>query len=103
VNENVSYNDVAFDRASNGERVFTVHIINMRSTYQFDRHFLVRAIEQFDSSRHRLLTDLLAAYEFVPGTVAQAGYGSLFEKRDVFNYTTVSRGLFFKVSYLHRF
>ena len=103
INENVSYNGVAFDRASNGERVFTVHIVNFRSTYQFDRHFLVRAIEQFDSSKHRLLTDLLAAYEFVPGTVFQAGYGSLFEKRDIVNYTTVSRGLFFKVSYLHRF
>jgi uncharacterized protein DUF5916/cellulose/xylan binding protein with CBM9 domain len=103
INEDVNYNGVAFDRASNGERVFTVHIVNLRSTYQFDRHFLVRAIEQFDSSKHRLLTDLLAAYEFVPGTVVQAGYGSLFEKRDFANYATVSRGLFFKVSYLHRF
>ena len=103
INESITYNGVVFNRASNDEHIFTVHIVNLRSTYQFDKHFLIRAIEQFDSSRHRLLTDLLAAYEFVPGTVAQAGYGSLFEKRDVFNYTTVSRGLFFKVSYLHRF
>jgi Domain of unknown function (DUF5916)/Carbohydrate family 9 binding domain-like len=103
INESVTYDGVRFERASNGEHIFTVHIVNLRSTYQFDRHFLVRAIEQFDSSQHRLLTDLLAAYEFVPGTVAQAGYGSLFEKREIVNYTTVSRGLFFKVSYLHRF
>jgi len=103
INEDVNYDGVAFDRSSNGERVFTVHIVNFRSTYQFDKHFLVRALEEFDSSQHRLLTDLLAAYEFVPGTVAQAGYGSLFERRNLANYTTVSRGLFFKVSYLHRF
>jgi hypothetical protein len=103
INQNISYNGVRFNRASNGEHVFTVHIVNLRSTYQFDKHFLVRAIEQFDSSSHRLLTDLLAAYELVPGTVFHAGYGSLFEKRAAANYTTVSRGLFFKVSYLHRF
>ena len=103
INQNVSYNGVRFDNALNGQRVFTVHIINLRSTYQFDKHFLVRAIEQFDSSKHRLLMDLLAAYELVPGTVFHAGYGSLFEKREFENYFAVSRGLFFKVSYLHRF
>ena len=40
-----------------------------RTTYQFNKHFLVRLLEQFDSSSRRLLTDLLASYEFVPGTV----------------------------------
>ena len=33
----------------------------------------------------------------------QAGYGALLEKQPGQNYTTVSRGLFFKASYLHRF
>jgi hypothetical protein len=103
VNQNVSYSGVRFDRASDGQRVYTVHIVNLRSTYQFNRHFLLRAIEQFDSSRRRLLTDLLASYEFVPGTVFHAGYGSLFEKPDGIEYVTTSRGLFFKASYLHRF
>lgn len=103
VNQNVSYSGVRFDRASDGQRVYTVHIVNLRSTYQFNRHFLLRAIEQFDSSRRRLLTDLLASYEFVPGTVFHAGYGSLFEKPDGIEYLTTSRGLFFKASYLHRF
>jgi hypothetical protein len=111
-NENISYNGVLFDRASDGTRVFSVHIVNMRTTYQFDKHFLVRVIEQFDSSQRRLLTDLLASYELIPGTVFHAGYGSLFEKRgfeggtlipNVGNYLTTSRSLFFKASYLHRF
>jgi len=92
--------------------VFTVHIVNLKSTYQFDKHFLVRLLEQFDNSSHRLLTDLLASYEFVPGTVFHAGYGSVYEKREfqdgtlvpnAGNYLTVRRGLFFKASYLHRF
>jgi hypothetical protein len=103
VNQNVSYSRTQFDRVSNGQRVYTVHIVNLRTTYQFSRRFLVRAIEQFDSSRKRLLIDLLASYEFVPGTVIHAGYGSLLENRDSTEYLSTSRGLFFKASYLHRF
>ena len=72
---------VRFDRESTGERVYNVNIVNLRTTYQFDKHFLVRLLEQFDSSSRRLLTDLLASYEFVPGTVFHAGYGSLYEQR----------------------
>ena len=71
-------------------------------------------LEQFDSSLHRLLTDALAMYEFVPGTVVHGGYGSLYERRQTspvvansaatdLRYFTVNRGLFFKVSYLKRF
>jgi len=111
-NQSVDYSAVRFNRASNGERVYTVDIANLKTTYQFSKRFRTRLIEQYDSSTHRLLTDLLASYEFTPGTVFHAGYGSLYEKRDFqtdgipssgARYTTVSRGLFFKASYLHRF
>jgi hypothetical protein len=103
--QNIEHSMVRFKRASTGERVFDVDIVNTRTTYQFNKHFLVRLLEQFDSSSHRLLTDLLGSYEFVPGTVFHAGYGSLYEKQTTVanNYLTVSRGLFFKASYLHRF
>ena len=112
--QSVDINTVRFNRTSTGDRVFAVDIVNTRTTYQFSKHFLVRLLEQFDSSSHRLLTDLLASYEFVPGTVFHAGYGSLYEKQTAQpgtlvpnnfggNYMTVSRGLFFKASYLHRF
>jgi hypothetical protein len=114
INLNTQYNGVRFNRASNGEHIFTVHIINLQATYQFDKHFRVRAIEQFDSSQHRLLTDLLGMYELVPGTVFYAGYGSLYERPAVQTaalvpntlgngYLTTTRGVFFKASYLHRF
>jgi hypothetical protein len=104
--QNVDYNGVRFDRESDGVRIYTVHIVNTQTTYQFDKHFRLRLLEQFDSSQRRLLTDFLAMYEVVPGTVFHAGYGSLYEKQTQqpsAGYLTVSRGLFFKASYLHRF
>jgi hypothetical protein len=70
------------------------------------------AIVQYDSSQHRVLTDLLGSYELLPGTVAYAGYGSLIEQRNFQNdawitgagrYQTSRRGLFLKASYLYRF
>jgi len=111
-NQNVSYNGVRFERADTGEHVFDVTVINSKTIYQFDKHFLLRLIEQYDSSRHQLLTDVLAAYELVPGTVFHAGYGSLYEERSYESgqlilgpgkYLTTSRGVFFKASYLYRF
>jgi hypothetical protein len=48
----------------------------------------------------------------MPGTVAYAGYGALFERRSwdgqqflsgAGDYLITQRGLFFKVSYLYRF
>ena len=101
--QNVDVNTVRFSRESTGERVFKVTVVNTRTTYQFNKHFLVRLLEQFDSSSHRLLTDLLASYEFVPGTVFHAGYGSLYEQQSDQRYLTVSRGLFFKASYRWQF
>lgn len=103
-----------FDRESTRERIYNVNIVNAKTTYQFNKHFLVRLLEQYDSTANRLLTDLLASYEFVPGTVFHAGYGSLYEKNGTpsgrlvpdgagQDYLLVNRGLFFKASYLHRF
>jgi hypothetical protein len=92
-----------------------VQIINSKTTYQFDKHFLVRYQAQYDSSERRFLSDFLASYEFVPGTVFHVGYGSLSERRvdangvlvpevdDGERYLTVNRGLFLKASYLKRF
>jgi hypothetical protein len=59
-----------------------------------------------------VLTDFLASYELLPGTVAYAGYGSLIERRGwdgaawtdgPGSYRTSERGFFFKASYIHRF
>ena len=110
--QGIDINTVRFNRASTGERIYSVNIVNSRTTYQFDKHFLVRFLAQYDSSAKRVLTDLLASYEFVPGTVAHAGYGSLYEDSAEFlnrpplgneKYLVVNRGLFLKASYLWRF
>jgi hypothetical protein len=109
--ESVSYNRVEFDRLG-GSRVFTVDVLNTRTTFQLDRRFSLRAIVQYDSSLHRILTDFLASYEPRPGTVGYAGYGSLIERNEwngtgwtngVGSYRTTQRGFFFKASYIHRF
>ena len=112
LSQRLSYRRVAFDKQSNGERVYDLDLLYSRTTYQFSRQFFVRGIVQFDSSRGRVLTDLLGSYELRPGTVVFAGYGSLIERREFVDgewiggrgqYETSRRGLFFKASYLHRF
>jgi hypothetical protein len=110
--QSVTYDRVEFDRASDGERIYTVNVLNGRTSFQLDRHFFLRGIVQYDSSRHRILLDFLASWELLPGTVAYAGYGSSIERQEwngaVFTpgqgpYSTTERGFFFKASYIYRF
>jgi hypothetical protein len=111
-NQKVGFSRVEFDRDTTGERVFGVNVVNTQTTFQLNRYIFFRGIAQYDSSRSRLLTDLLASWELLPGTVAYAGYGSLIEKREWDGqqwepgagvYRTSQRGLFFKAAYVHRF
>jgi Domain of unknown function (DUF5916)/Carbohydrate family 9 binding domain-like len=110
--QDIGTDHVSFDRESTGEHVYTVTVVNTKTTYQFTRAFALRGLAQYDSSRRRVLTDFLASYEPRPGTVVYAGYGSLIERRDFVDgqwvpltgtYRTTQRGLFFKASYLYRF
>jgi len=112
LSQTLSYDRALFSRASDGSRVYTVDIVNAKTTYQFNRRFSVRAIERYDSSRKRVLMDFLASYEPVPGTVAYAGYGALFDRQEwdgtefkpgQGEYLNTQRGVFLKVSYLYRF
>ncbi len=111
-NQALSYDRVEFNRIRDGSRVYTVNVLNTKTTFQLNRHFFLRALVQYDSSRERVLTDILASWELRPGTVAYAGYGSLIERQDwdgqrfIPNagvYRTTERGLFFKAAYVHRF
>ena len=108
--EDVEYTYTAFDRPSTGERVYTVNIVNTRTTYQFSKEFALRAIVQYESQRIASSPISSRSYELRPGTVVYAGYGSLYEKRDYQqdewiegqgNYLTTRRGLFLKASYLY--
>jgi hypothetical protein len=110
--ESVEYTRIVFDRPSAGTRVYTVNLVNTRTTFQFSKATAARAIVQYDSNEGRVLTDFLGSYEPRPGTVLYAGYGSLYQKRSYENdewvdgeglYLTTRRGLFLKASYLYRF
>ena len=110
--EDVEFTHNVFDRPATSQRVYTVNVVNTRTTYQFSKEFAVRAIVQYESQRNRVLTDFLGSYDLRPGTVVYAGYGSLYEKRAYQDfdwvhgrgtYLTTRRGLFLKASYLYRF
>jgi hypothetical protein len=112
LNQSIAFNKAILNHPSTGDRVYSVDILNLKTTYQFSNHFFVRAIERYDSSRKQVMIDLLASYEPVPGTVAYAGYGAMFERQDwdgtqfvsgTQDYVNTQRSFFFKLSYLYRF
>ena len=94
-----------------GDDVYDYSILRGKLTYQMNKYFFLRAIAEYNSYRDELLTDFLASFTWVPGTVIYLGYGSIYEKLrwednryisdDRFLETT--RGFFFKCSYLYRF
>ncbi len=111
-NQSVGFDAVRFNRADTGAWVYSVNILNLKTVYQFDRRLFGRLLTQFDGAREQWLFDLLASYEFVPGTALYAGYGVLHERRgfeqgqfvpNAGAYITTQRGLFLKASYLYRF
>ena len=94
------------------EPIYNVNIIYSRTTYQFNKYLFARVIIQYDSYKKNLLTDILASFTFIPGTVIHLGYGGLFEKQawqngnwasGVGNLRNMKRSFFFKASYLWRF
>ncbi|MGH7597994.1 MAG: DUF5916 domain-containing protein, partial [bacterium] len=107
-NLNFRYSDLFRD--SNSEKIFDVKIWRGRLTYQLNRFLFFRGIAEHNSFRKRLLTDFLASFTYIPGTVMHLGYGSLYEKNYFENDVLISRnrfietqrGVFAKASYLWR-
>jgi hypothetical protein len=99
-----------FDRASTGLRLYDYTIARSKTSFQLNRYLFFRAIFEYNWFRRELLTDFLASFTYIPGTVVHAGFGSLYERTrwDGFEYVRDSsfvetrRGLFFKASYLWR-
>jgi hypothetical protein len=93
------------------EPVYAVQIANLLASYQFNRFFFVRGALRYDDYQKQLLTDFLASFTLIPGTVIHLGYGSLYEGRPWADAHWVpgsgrlremKNSLFFKVSYLWR-
>ena len=112
----LSYEFTNFDRKSSGEDVYDYHIFYTRTTYQPNKHLFFRALIQYDSYLNLIMSDILASYEFVPGTVFHIGYGSLHEKlfwdRDAREWLSdgenrkflhMSQSFFIKISYRLQF
>lgn len=81
LNQYFSYQYTSLDRRSDGERIYDYNIFLSRTTYQFNRYLFIRALVQYDSYQEIVLSDLLASFTFIPGTVFHVGYGSLHENR----------------------
>ncbi len=104
----LTYSD--FTRSADGVKEFDYTILRSRNTYQFNKYLFFRAIVEYNSFRKRLMTDFLASFTYIPGTVIHVGYGSLYEKiewRDgdyisADRFLESKRGFFFKASYLWR-
>ncbi len=100
-----------FHRSADSAKIYDYTILRNKFTYQMNKYLFFRAIIEYNTYYKRLLTDLLASFTYIPGTVVQLGYGNLFEKlewvegeyRPSTHFLEIKRGLFFKVSYLWRF
>ena len=104
----LTYSD--FTRESTNEREYNYAIWRGRLTYQLNKYLFFRGVVEYNSFRRELLTDLLASFTYIPGTVIQLGYGSIYDKvdwvdgeyREANRFLEMKRGLFFKASYLWR-
>lgn len=93
------------------QEIYNLDIYNFHTTYQFNKYFFLRGIIRYDSLQEKLLTDFLASFTLIPGTVVHLGYGSLYLKNQWQDNRWVPGqgellrmrdGLFFKASYLWR-
>ena len=104
----LTYSD--FFRDSTKEKEYGYAIWRGRLTYQMNKYLFFRGVVEYNSFRRELLTDLLASFTYIPGTVIQLGYGSIYDKvawvegeyREADRFLEMKRGLFFKASYLWR-
>lgn len=106
----LTYSD--FIRSADGVKEYDYAIIRSENTYQLNKFLFFRAIVEYNSFRRELMTDFLASFTYIPGTVVHIGYGSLYEKIEwqadegVYEpsdrFLETKRSFFFKVSYLWR-
>jgi hypothetical protein len=107
-NGTLSYS--GFYRESNDQEIYTYLISRLKLTYQWNKFLFFRGIVEYNEYKEQLLTDFLASFTYIPGTVMYLGYGSLYQKTQWSNdryidsdrFLETQRGFFFKMSYLYR-
>ena len=103
-----TYSD--FYRDFDSVKEFDYTIIRSRNIFQVNKYLFFRGIVEYNSFRKRLMTDFLASFTYIPGTVIHVGYGSLYEKVEWAGseyvpsdrFLETKRGFFFKASFLWR-
>jgi len=109
-NLNLSLTYADLFRKETKDKVFDYAIGRGLLTYQMNKYLFFRSIVEYNTYKKELLTDLLASFTYIPGTVIQLGYGSLYNKlewvegeyRGADRFLEMKRGLFFKASFLWR-
>ncbi len=104
----LAYSD--FFRSADGAKEYDYGIIRSQNTYQVNKYLFFRVIVEYNSFYEEMLTDLLASFTYIPGTVIHVGYGSLYDKlawrEEAYEpsdrFLEMKRDFFFKVSYLWR-
>jgi hypothetical protein len=99
-----------FYRDSDSGKEFDYTIIRSRNTYQVNKYLFFRGIVEYNSFYKQLMTDFLASFTYIPGTVIHVGYGSLYERIkweggeyiSADRFLETRRGFFFKASFLWR-
>ncbi|MCF7885981.1 MAG: carbohydrate binding family 9 domain-containing protein [Candidatus Marinimicrobia bacterium] len=92
---------------SNNEQLVDYRIFRNRTTYQINKYLFIRATIEYNTYKEELLTDFLASFNYIPGTVVHIGYGALYEKTqyqdseyiESNNFLEMQRGFFLKASY----
>jgi hypothetical protein len=108
---NLDYSHTRMRHPQTRLEAYDVKTFNSQATYQFNRYAFLRLTARYDTYKRRLLTDLLASFTYIPGTVIHLGYGEVFEKgnwrEEGFEplgstFHPTRKSLFLKVSYLWR-
>jgi hypothetical protein len=92
-------------------RFFSAAILRQSITWQLDRSLFFRGIVEYNTHYKRHAGDFLTSFTWIPGTVLQSGYESVFtemanaaglERLSATQFTQTQRSFFFKASYLWR-
>lgn len=95
-----------------GEKLYKYPLYRGKLTYQLNKYLFFRGVAEYNDYRRTLLTDFLASFTYIPGTVVHLGYGSIYEKirwdsedesyAESGGFLESRRGIFMKMSYLWR-
>jgi hypothetical protein len=99
-----------FYRSSDSRKIYDYPIGRVKVTFQPNKYLLLRGICEYNDYYEEMITDFLASFTYIPGTVIHLGYGSMYDKiewregsyTESDRFLETKRGLFFKMSYLWR-